>query len=118
MPLSEKSTGIRLSANCLPYTAFAADKSEPSPDVILTLLLSLMNLKEISGWERASLSTVAAMKLPSDISFLRNLSRAGGVVEKLLYHYSSADGTAAGFVLLFLAAFDNVTSAEFIAVLP
>ena len=51
MPLSEKSTGIRLSANCLPDTAFAADKSEPSPDVILTLLLSLMNLKEISGWE-------------------------------------------------------------------
>ena len=29
-----------------------------------------------------------------------------------LYHDSRACGTAAGFVLLFLAAFDNVTSAE------
>ena len=50
--------------------------------------------------------------------FFEEFKSCGSVVEKLLYHDSSANGTAAGFVLLFLAAFDNVTSAEFISVLP
>lgn len=100
MPLSEKSTGIRLSANCLPNTAFAADKSEPSPDVILTLfVISYESEGNIRVGKGKSVDR-RRYEIALGYVFFEEFKSCGSVVEKLLYHDSRADGTAAGFVLL------------------
>ena len=53
------------------------EESFPSPGVWSCSLPSRRNRKEISGWDRASLSKMPATELPSVESFLRNFMRAG-----------------------------------------
>ena len=54
-----------------------AEDSLLSPGVWSTSFPSRMNRKEISGWDRAILSSTPATELPSAASFFRNFMRAG-----------------------------------------
>ena len=71
------STGTRLRAKSRPRAAYTADSSFPSPGVWRASAPSLMNLKEISGWDKARCCMRPLTAAVSALSFRMNFNRAG-----------------------------------------
>ena len=71
------STGTKPWANSRPRAAYTADSNRPSPGVWRASTPSLMNLKEMSGWDRARCCINPPTAAVSALSLRMNFSRAG-----------------------------------------